>query len=187
MTEHYPEPGDDLDIDYTQPAVTPDDPVDALERASWHMRVASMLTDERDQLVAVYKAEMERLELRLQHRVRILNERIAWHEEPVKSLHLALLRRDPRRKTIELPHGSSKVTVPKTPKVHITDKSALLAWAENSHPDILSRDVNVTGLRTIAHIDGDTAVDANGEVIPGVEVRLDPPTWRATYEHGEPE
>lgn len=193
MTQPLPgEDAPDLDIDYTEPAVMPDDHTAALERASWHMRIAAMLTAERDQLTAVYLAEMDRLVVRLQHRQRILNERIAWHEEPVKSLHLALLRIDPRRKTIELPHGASKIQVPKTPKAHITDKGALLAWAEDHHPDLLSRDINVTAVRTIALADATPtpehptgAVDANGEVIPGVEVRLDPPKWSATYEHGE--
>lgn len=180
--------GDNLDIDYSTPAEMPGSQADALDRASWHMAMAARLTTERDQLTAVYRAEMDRLQLRLQHRTRILNERIAWHEEPVRSLHLAIARADPRRKTIELPYGTSKVTVPKTPKLVITDKAALLAWAENNHPDILSRDVNVTGVKTIATMPtvdpgGSAPVpDANGEVIPGVEATLDMPKWNGTYE-----
>jgi hypothetical protein len=178
------------DIDYGTPALMPDDHAAALERASWHMRKAAMLTAERDELAAVYRREMERLELRLEHRRRILNERIAWHEEPVRQLHLALLRSNPKRKTIELPYGTSKVRVPATPKVSITDNAALLAWAESNRPELLGRSINVTAIRTVAVPKGKVApgetgeaVDSEtGEVIPGVAVTLDAPSWSSSYE-----
>lgn len=191
MTDEYLDPGDDLDIDYNTPAVMPDDHAAALERASWHLRMASVYAAERDDLLAVYQAEMERLQLRIEHRARILNQKIEWHEAPVRGLHLALLEQQKDRKTIELPHGTSKVRVPKQPRVYITDKKALLAWAENTHPDLLSRDINVTGVKeVIARLpvlkagEISPVTDINGEVIPGVEAILEHPTWNATYERG---
>ena len=178
---------DESDIDYDTPAKMPAGEADALERASWHMRKAAMLTAQRDQLAAVYKAEIERLQIRLGHRVRIINDQIAWHEEPVKGLHLALLARDPKRKTIELPYGTSKVQERKTPKLTITDQATLLAWAESNHPDILGRTINVTGVKTVAKVlDSLAVVDAStGEVIPGVDATVDGLKWSSLYEQDE--
>lgn len=173
---------DDTDIDYETAAEMPPGEAEALERASWHMRMAARLTAEKDQLTAVYQAEMDRLTERIQHRRRILDQRIAWHEEPVKALHLNIVARNPKRKTIDLPYGTSKVRVPATPRVVITDKPALLAWAENTHPDLLSRDINVTAVKTIAQATRSGPLDPNGEVIPGVEFVLDAPSWSSNYD-----
>lgn len=185
--------GDDTsDLKYEQPAVMPANEAEALERANWHLRMAAKRRDERDQLAAVYKKEIERLQIRLQHRTRILNDQIAWHEEPVKGLHLALLRENPKRKTIELPSGKSSVRVPQTPKVNIVDNAAVLAWAEKEHPELISHAINVTAVRTVAGASdadglkpGDVraAIDTEtGEIIPGCEVTLDPPSWSVSYD-----
>jgi hypothetical protein len=185
MTDY--EFGDEPDIDYETPAVMPEGSAEALDRASWHMRMASMISTERDQITAVYKAEMERLQIRLQHRIRIFDDRIAWHEEPVSSLHLALLRDEPKRKSIELPYGTSKVRVPKTPRVEFTDQPATLAWAEVNHPEILGHTINVTGVKSIAVPLGEagSVTDTNGEIIPGVQAVLDDPSWSVSYDSEE--
>lgn len=172
----------DVDIDYEQPANMPDSDAAALERASWHLRMAAKYANERRQLVDVYQAEMDRLTARLDHRVRILDARIAWHEAPVEALHRALLEADPKRKTIELPYGTSRVRVSKTPRIEFVDKAATLAWAENTHPDILGRTINVTGVKTIANVTDAGVVDDNGELIPGVAAVLDEPSWSVSYD-----
>ena len=185
--------GDEPDIDYDTPALMPAEEAGALERASWHMKMASRLTAERNELTAIYAAEIDRLQIRLEHRRRILADRITWHELPIESLHAALLRDNPKRKTIELPYGTSKVRVPATPKAVITDKDAVLAWAEKAHPELLGHTINVTAIRTVAAPAGEVtvaraaaAIDTDtGEVIPGVEVTLDPPTWSSNYEEAD--
>ena len=172
------------DIDYDEPALMPGDEAEALERADWHMRKASMLTRERDQLAAIYRAEIERLHLRLAYRTRIYDDQIEWHELPVESLHRALLRESPKRKTIELPHGTSKIRVSKTPRIEFTDKAATMAWAETAHPEILGRTINVTGVKSIASVTGALVIDDNGEVVPGVTAVLDEPSWSSLYDTG---
>jgi len=178
--------GEEPDIDYNEPALMPEQQAEALDRASWHMRMAARLDAERAQLNAVYKAEIERLQIRQGHRDRILADRIAWHEGPVQALHLALLRENPKRKTIELPYGTSKVRVSKTPRLEFTDKAATMAWAEQAHPEILGRTINVTGVKHIAQITEAGVLDKNGEIIPGVVATLDEPSWSASY-NGEAE
>lgn len=181
----------ELDIDYNEPAQMPPGEVEALERASWHMGMAERYQRDLDQIDALYKAEMERLQIRREHRKQILQAQIDWHLQPVESLHRALLADDDRRKTIELPHGTSKMTVRKQPKVFIEDKAALLAWAEQNHDELLSHDINVTAIRTIAKPDRDLepgqqglAVDeATGEIIPGVRSELPAPDWKPKFDN----
>jgi len=183
----FDDPGHEPDIDYDTPANMPEGEAEALERASWHMRKAAMLKAERDQLNAVYQAEIDRLLVRRGHRLRIIDNQIEWHEEPVRSLHLALLRDNPRRKTIELPYGTSKVRAAQKPKVIIEDKGAVLAWAERNHPDLLGMTINVTDLRSVAEpTDDGRAVDAaTGELVPGASSHTPEPTWSALYEQDE--
>jgi hypothetical protein len=179
--------GDEPDIDYDTPAEMPDGQAEALDRASWHLKMAAKYSRQLSEIDAVYKAEMERLDIRRQHRLRILANQIAWHETPVESLHRALLAEDPKRKSIELPYGTSKIRASKTPKLEFTDMAATLAWAEENHPDILGRTINVTGVKTIASTSPDfrMVVDDNGEIIPGVEASMPESSWSASYDSGE--
>lgn len=172
---------DDTDIDYDVEAVMPETRSEQLERASWHMKMAARLVAERDELEHVWRVEMGRLRERWLERAEAYNSRIVWHEAPVEALHLALLADDPKRKTIVLPYGTSKVRVPKTPRIVIDDQPALLVWAEANHPDILGRTINVTGVKTIASVTKAGVVDVNGEIIPGVLAVLDDPSWTANY------
>lgn len=176
-------PDDVSDLDYDEPANMPTGDAEALERASWHLSMSARYQHERDQLTAVFRAEIERLQLRLAERQRTLDARIAWHEEPVRAFHLARVRRDSKSpKTLALPHGTSRIRVPATHRLEITDKAALLAWAEVHHPEILSRDVNKTGVKQIASVTAAGVVTANGEIVPGVTSVLDDPSWAASYE-----
>jgi len=176
------DPGDQPDIDYDSPAEMPSNEVEALEQASWHMRMADRLTTEAANLDAVYKAEIERLEIRRAHRTRIYRDRIAWHELPIEALHRALHRADPKRKSIELPYGTTKLRVSKTPTLSFTDKATTLAWAETNHPDILGRTINVTGVKSISTVTVAGVVDKNGEIVPGVEATLPEPSWSVNYD-----
>ena len=180
---------DDLDIDYTVDAEMPEDRPDQLERASWHLKMASRLARERDELNVVYQAEIERLTNRWRARAEVFANRIEWHERPVRELHMALLAEDPKRKTIHLPYGTSKVRVSKTPRVRIVDQPTLLAWAEQNWPDILGRTINVTGVKEIvARLPklepGETSgvTDLNGELIPGAAATMPESSWSVSYE-----
>ena len=182
----------DLDIDYDTPANMPEGEAEARNQAMWHAKMAAMFTAELEQFSKAAKAELERIELRIEDRKRILRNQIAWHEEPIESLHTALIRDNPDQpQTMDLVYGKSKVTVPKTPKVAITDKDAVLAWAEKNRPEILGHTINVTGVRSIARIvqpelvkpdsTGPVVDSETGEVIPGVRAELDAPTWKGSY------
>jgi hypothetical protein len=172
---------EDLDIEYDTPADMPTDHMDALERASWHLKMAGQFHEERVELEAMYKREIERLTLRHAQHDRIIRNRIEWHERPVSALHRAIVRDDPKRKTIHLPYGTSKVRVSATPRLEITDRAAALAWAESSYPEILGRTINVTGIKSVAQVTAAGVIDENGEIVPGVTASMPDDSWSVSY------
>lgn len=178
---------DTSDIDYDTPAFIPDNEAEALERIAWHARLARAAHAELADVEAMYAAEMERLRDRLDNRQAIINKRIAWHTAPIESYHRMRLEADPKRKTIELPHGTSRVTVPTKPKAWITDYEAATEWARTAHPEIM-RGPNVTDLRDVVQITDDLKVidPATGEIVPGVAAEIPAARWTFDPEPGSP-
>lgn len=179
---------DTSDLDYSVPARLPEDDDEALRRIDWHVRMVRRERDELHRLEALYRAEMDRLHDRYAERARIINSRIDWHSSPVESWH----RAHPERRTVELPHGTSKLRVPKQPMVFMAgeDNDVVRDWAITAHPEIL-RGPNVTAVRKVVQIvetgDGWQAIDpATGEVVPGVTVQMPEPTWTLDTDPGSP-
>lgn len=175
------------DIDYSVPAVIPDD--DALSRLDWHMRMIRVRTTELHDVDRLYNAEMARIKDRHQNRRRIIQNAIDWHSAPIRSYHLAHLD----ERTIEMPHGTSKVTVPVKPKVFMDGEQSdvVTEWARTAHPEIM-KGPNVTDVRRVVdikdHKDGTfTVVDpTTGEVVPGVTAQIPQPSWSLDIEPGSP-
>ena len=182
-----PSLAENSDIDYSTPAIIPED--DALSRLDWHMRMVRKYRAERAELDAVYAAEMERIGDRWQNRQRIIEQKANWHAAPIESYHLA----HPEKRTIELPHGTSKVRVAKSPQVFMPGESSkeVTEWARTAHPEIM-RGPNVSDVRRVVeivtHDDGSLSVidPATGEVVPGVHAAWPLPSWSLDVEDGSP-
>lgn len=177
---------DTSDIDYSTPAELPDDDNDILERVAWHARMARRAQAELDEISDLYDAELARLTERRENRVRIIMERLAWHKAPIESYARMRLERDGKR-TIELPHATSKISVPTKPQVFITDTDTLTDWARTRHPEIL-RSPNVTDVRRVVTVtdDGKVVDPDTGEFVPGVEAQVPQPRWSIDLEPGSP-
>lgn len=95
----------------------------------------------------------------------------------------ARLAADPKLRTIKLPSGDVKVTVPQQGTVHVADEDAVICWADASgyeaavkRPPPPAPTVLVSEVRKVAQAvegpSGWVAVDkATGEVVPGAEAR----------------
>ena len=180
-------PVENSDIDYSTPAILPED--DALSRLDWHMRMVRKYRAEVAELDDVYLAEMDRMRDRYANRRRIIEDKSRWHQAPIESYH----RAHPDQRTIELPHGASKLSVPKTPKVFMNGEhnEAVTEWARKAHPEIM-KGPNITDVRKVVdikdHNDGTfTVVDpTTGEVVPGVTAQIPLPSWSLDVEPGSP-
>jgi hypothetical protein len=170
--------GEDYD---TEPPV-----LDGLEQVAYHVRRVREERAELEALEAVYRAELERMKDRWENRREVIENRIAWHLIPVESWH----RSHPDTRTIEVPHGTLKLSVPKTLKVFIgsgdDDKAKVRQWAIESHPEILG-DPLVTKVRSVTLVVDGRVVDADtGEIVPGVTAVLPDPSWSLDTDPGSP-
>lgn len=187
---------DTSDINYDEPAKLPENADDARRLVEWHVRMARAAAAEADEIKASYAAEIERLVERRDNRLRILKNQREWHEAPVESWHKMLQRGDDRRATIEMPHGTSKITVPKKPKVELVDHDKtpgrIREWLIAKHPEVLELP-NITTIRSLVEIrpglipGSHVIVDkADGEIVNGLTDQLPEPTYKLTLEPGAP-
>lgn len=176
------EPGDvltpDGEYEPAEPLDKGDGEVQALSRADWHLRRIGRLSRERDTLDAVYKAELERLQLRHENRRTILEAAIAWHEAPLKSYARMRLELD-NVKTLELPHGTIRSRTTTRPTVIVDDYSAVLAWAGDVLPDVVQQIPRIDKRALSAY------VHASGELPPGVTLVPPTTTFTVTPEGGD--
>ena len=157
-----------------------------MEQVAYHVRRVREERAELEALEQVYRAELERMNDRWKRRRQVIESRISWHLVPIESWH----RSHPSTRTVELPHGTLKLSVPKTLKAFIgpedEDKAAVRRWAIQSHPDILG-DPLVTKVRSVTTIIDGKVVDVEtGEVVPGVKAVLPDPTWTLDTDPGSP-
>lgn len=184
--------GDDTHpVDYDAPADTihPDDP-DRLSIANWHLRKLGYLDTLAADTRRAFDAEIRLLEQRRQDALRSIERRQAWHTQAITGLHAAMLAADPKRKTIVLPSGTLKATVPKSARLYVTDEDTFVAWAEQTGRkdllrvstvparDDINRAVDLRPQATPAPGSAERVVDASGEVVPGLEAQLALPSFR---------
>lgn len=172
------------DIDYNTPALDVDD----LDRVSWHMRSVRAAEDEMHDVERMANIELNRITEWRDARRRVLQNRIDWHSAPIRSYHEMRMTDDDSQRTIDTPHGRSKISVPVKPQVFIDDPDILTEWARTARPDLLYSRVNVTDLRKMMKVDDDGKVidPSTGEVVPAVHAEVPAPRWSLDVDPGSP-
>lgn len=190
IAEEHHDLTDDLaggDPDYTEAPEAYGD-VEGVNRA---LRRLARHHRERDAVVAVHQAELDRIQQRLDARLEIVDKAIAWESEGLAMYHRAVLRDDPSRKTVHLPCGTLKARAQQPQFVY--DDDAVLAWAKAEAPDLVASKVvesvpkpELKRLLVVPALEeGETAaaVTSDGEVVPGVTVTMRGPSF--TIDLGE--
>lgn len=179
----------EIDNDVPAPEIDALTEIEALDRADWHLQHVARLRRDLRVHDELYRRAIDRIQDRAEKRRAIMQRQIDWHLTPIRQLHERLHEIDPKRLTIELPHGDLKLRVPKKPQVFIDDQDAVVEWAKENAPDLLPPPdrVKVTDLRTLvdvdALLDGTLIVlTAAGELVPGVHAEVPAPTWNADTE-----
>lgn len=90
----------------------------------------------------------------------------------LEGYHTAILRQDPKRKTIKLPGGSLKARTTRVDGLRIQDRKELLAFAKESLPEALTTtvDVDVAKVKELLTVVDGVPVTADGVVVRGLEV-----------------
>ena len=177
------------DLDGPAPEIDARAEIEALDLADMHLWHVARLRRELAVQDELYRRAIARIEDRHLYRRGVIERQIEWRLTPLRQLHDALHEIDPKRLTIELPHGDLKMRVPKKPQVFIDDDAAIVEWAKTAAPELLPppEKVKVTELRKIAnvvtHADGTYAVlTVHGSFVPGVHAEIPQPTWNADTE-----
>lgn len=164
----------------------PAEDIHALDQLDYHTLKVRRYRFELDQVQQSFRAEMARMQDRLNEAERTIKNRIDWHLLPIEAYH----RAHPRDRSLVLAHGTSKLRVPKTAQTWITDAAAVHEWALTHHPEI-TKPPGVSDVRKLTVITGDESgyvtVDVEtGEVVPGMTAEMPLPTWTLDTEEGEP-
>lgn len=174
--------GPDPDYDVDEPADPGD--VDGVNRA---LRRYARLQVERDAVVTVHQAEIDRIQARLDDRLQVIDKAIAWEAEGLQMYHRARLADDAAAKTIHLPNGTLKARAQQPAFEYDDDK--FLAWAQEHRPDLVripepkpapDKTAVKKALAVPALDEGETAAAVDpetGEQVPGVTVTVRGPSF----------
>lgn len=185
IAEEHHDLVDDLagdDPDYEQPAADPGD-VDGVNRA---LRRYARLQRERDAVVQVHEAELDRIRRRMTSRLEVIDRAIQWEADGLAMYHRARLADDPQAKTLHLPNGTLKARAQQPAWEY--DDEQLLAWLTEHRPDLVripepkpaADKAAVKKALVVPSLDvGESAgaVTEDGEVVPGVTVTVRGPSF----------
>lgn len=146
-----------------------------------NLKEAAELKARIDWLCDVFAAEHSRIDTELEHELLPLNRRYEAITDSVKRWHLD----HQELKTRPTPHGTISLVVYEKPKIKIDDRDAVVEWAKVHRPEIVvakttetvTHDVLVKVAEVKKQGDGHKVVTADGEVIPGVSVYVQEPSW----------
>lgn len=186
------EPGDVETPDDAAPPIDEPDEIAQLARCDWHLRRLARIRHDIAVVDAVYKAEIDRLQIRHETRRARLLGAAAWHEAPLMS-YMAMRRETDGIKSLELPHGTLKSRTPSKHSITIVDEDVFIGWA-NDHMAELVRTVEKPDARAIGKagfvatfpteddVDGAVVVPDTGERVPGAIARRAVTTYSVVTE-----
>lgn len=147
-----------------------DIPVADLDRANYVLGQIRRARAIRDEEVSLLRRERDRLDI-LEHSANQRCETVeAWYGPQLESFHAAILRDDPKRKTLDLPNGTMRARQGQ-PSWSFSDE--FVDWAQNAGRSDLLRykvDVDRTAAKKALVVDDGKVLLPDGELVPGVEV-----------------
>lgn len=144
--------------------------VDNDSKADWALRKLGSIRAKIAENQKLAEDEIARVNAWLEHVNSGFADDIAYFEGQLRQYGES--QRAEGRKSVDLPHGKIKSRAV-NPKFAVEDKEAFLAWAKKNAPAL----IRITEAPAISEMnevltksDAGVAVDANGEVVPGVSV-----------------
>ena len=168
----------DADLGGDQDYDAPVEPFADIEGANRGLRRLARHLRERDAVVSVHQAEIDRIQKRLDDRLEIVEKAITWETEGLELFHRGALAQDPTAKTLHLPYGTLKARA-QQPAWDIDD-TVFVPWAAEHAPDLLrivAPKPDRTAMKTALKVTEDFPVTVEGEVVPGVVVTPRDPSF----------
>ena len=169
------------DPDYDRDPEPPRDADEANTRLRRLARIRADIAKVEDQA----RTQIDQINAWAERRYEVLHNRARWEQDGLEMWHRAVLADDPTRKTISLPCGTLKSRV--QPPAWDFDDETFLAWASEHAPELVripepKPQVDRNAAKKALAVTGDSAVTADGEVVPGVTVTVRPPSFTVVTE-----
>lgn len=151
------------------------------------LRSIARNTHERDRIRRNAAAEIDRIQAKALADEKPLTDSIEWAENELEGYLRRLRQSDPKLKTYKLPGGNLTVRAGRSRTV-VNDSPAFVEWALSAAPAALKIEPLVSVL-TPSHgfvrTDEGVIVNADGEVVPGVEVITGDESYGVTLNTGD--
>lgn len=147
-----------------------------LDALNWAFRKVSAIKARMEENTKLADAERARINEWEQKENQKHADSISFFEQKIAAYHRHVLETDSKQKTISTPYGKSKSTARKPSLKEVKDSEELLAYAEQAGEQFVKVKKEVAWAelkKTLSVVETDTtllAVDANGEIVPGVLV-----------------
>lgn len=146
--------------------------IDMREKAVWAMRKLAHVRRRQAENKAIGDKEMLRIQAWVDEVNKSLEAGAQWLENLLIDFHRQELERDPKAKTIRLPHG--ELSARKTPDDWRIDEALFLTWAQQNHEAWVRvvPEVNKKALKDEGKANdlGQIVDPESGEIVPGVVV-----------------
>ncbi len=146
--------------------------IDTREKAVWAMRKLAHVRRRQAENKAIGDKEMLRIQAWVDEVNKSLEAGAQWLENLLIDFHRQELERDPKAKTIRLPHG--ELNARKTPDDWRIDEALFLTWAQQNHEAWVRvvPEVNKKALKDEGKANdlGQIVDPESGEIVPGVVV-----------------
>jgi hypothetical protein len=143
------------------------------EQAIWALRKIAIIERVRKEAREAAQAEIKRIQDWLADEEKRADQDRAYLDELLEQYHRAVLKDNPKLKTIKLPHGELQIR--KQQPEYLKEDSALAVYVKTNRPELLiPQEPKVdwsTLKKSLQATDDGRAVDTEtGEIVPGVSI-----------------
>lgn len=147
--------------------------IDDDSKANWALHKIRAARRRIDEVHTLYEEELDRLNAFREHETRYEQQTIAFFEHHLVAYATRLRAADPagrERTNHALPAGTIRFR--RSQSVKVEDLDAVLAWAEQSHAELIERTVKIGEVRALLQKDGKdlVPVTTDGEKVPGIRI-----------------
>ncbi len=153
---------------------------------NWAFRKLSSIKAKEQEITNLAKAEIERINDWETQEKKSLNQSMEFFEQLINEYHSSVLAADPKQKTLSTPYGKSKSRLSKAQPDKANEKLILEHVIENEMTNYIKSELIWGDLKKtlkMTEIDGKpVAVDENGQVVKGIEIKPEQITYKVEVE-----
>ena len=153
---------------------------------NWAFRKLSSIKAKEQEITNLAQAEIDRIKYWEAQEKKSLIQSIEFFEQLINDYHSKVLADDPKQKTLSTPYGKSKSRVSKAQPDKTNEKLILEHVIENEMNDYIKPTLkwgDLKGSLKVAEIGGkQVAVDENGQVVKGVEIKPEQISYKVEVE-----